>query len=239
MYLQFKNVSFSYTDVLALDNVSFEINKGEIVGLIGANGAGKTTAILNIIKYLQPQSGKISISGMDILKIKNQKFPVSYIADDPVFYDELTVLEHLRFVKTLFPNNGLIIEDLIEELQLYKHLEKVPSALSKGTRQKLSIAMSLLRDYELIIADEPFNGLDPKQIKTFKERLFDCKKAGKAVLLSTHLLDMVEETCDKYVMLNNGRLVAHGTKSEIIKGNNFHKDSTLEQVYLTLIERVE
>jgi len=239
MYLQFNNVSFSYHKVLALSRVSFEIEKGEIVGLIGANGAGKTTAILNIIRYLQPQKGKIYIDGVDISEIKNENFLVSYIADEPVFYDELTLLEHLRFIKALYPDNELVIEDLVGKLELHEHLHKVPSALSKGTRQKLSIALSLLRNYELLIADEPFNGLDPKQINIFKETLFDCKKEGKAVLLSTHLLDVVDGICDKYIMLNHGELVAKGTKSEIIKVNNLNSDSTLEQIYLALIERSE
>jgi len=239
MYLQFNNVSFSYHKVLALSRVSFEIEKGEIVGLIGANGAGKTTAILNIIRYLQPQKGKIYIDGVDISEIKNENFLVSYIADEPVFYDELTLLEHLRFIRALYPDNELVIEDLVGKLELQEHLHKVPSALSKGTRQKLSIALSLLRNYELLIADEPFNGLDPKQINIFKETLFDCKKEGKAVLLSTHLLDVVDGICDKYIMLNHGELVAKGTKSEIIKVNNLHSDSTLEQIYLALIERSE
>jgi len=239
MYLQFNNVSFSYHKVLALSRVSFEIEKGEIVGLIGANGAGKTTAILNIIRYLQPQKGKIYIDGVDISEIKNENFLVSYIADEPVFYDELTLLEHLRFIRALYPDNELVIEDLVGKLELQEHLHKVPSALSKGTRQKLSIALSLLRNYELLIADEPFNGLDPKQINIFKETLFDCKKEGKAVLLSTHLLDVVDGICDKYIMLNHGELVAKGTKSEIIKVNNLNSDSTLEQIYLALIERSE
>lgn len=239
MYLQLNKVSFSYTEVLALDSVSFEICKGEIAGLIGANGAGKTTTILNIIKYLQPQSGKIYIDGVDISEIKNENFPVSYIADEPIFYDELTLLEHLRFIKTLYPNNRLDIEDLIDKLELQEHLQKVPSALSKGTKQKLSIALSLLRDYELLIADEPFNGLDPKQISIFKETLLTCKKAGKSILLSTHLLDMVDGICDKYIMLNQGKRIAYGTKTEIIKANDLNSDSTLEQVYLALIERVE
>lgn len=238
MYLQFKNVSFSYPDVLALDNVSFEIDRGEIVGLIGSNGSGKTTSILNIIKFLQPQNGEISIENVNISDIKNEKFPVSYIADEPIFYDELSVLEHLHFLKALYPKNKINIEDLISELELHNHLQKVPSALSKGTRQKLSISLSLLRDYELLIADEPFNGLDPKQINVFKRTLLNCKEMGKAILLSTHLLDMVEGLCDKYIMINHGKLVAYGTKSEIIHANNLDNDISLEQAYLSIIERI-
>ena len=230
---------FSNPYISAINDVSFEMNKGEIVGLIGANGSGKTTAILNIIKYLQPRSGKIYIKGIDILKLKNENFPVSYIPDDPIFYDELTMLEHFHFLKALYPDNELTIEYLIDKLELHPHLQKVPSALSKGTKQKLLIALSLLRDYEILIADEPFNGLDPKQISIFKDTLLNCKKLGKAVLLSTHLLDMVDGLCDKYILLKDGKRIAYGTKKEIIKIHNLNTDITLEQIYLTLIERVE
>lgn len=237
MYLQFDNVSFSYLETLALDRVSFGIEKGEIVGLIGANGAGKTTAILNIIKYLQPQKGEIRIDGINISDIKNENFAVSYIADNPVFYDELTLLEHLHFIKALYPRNKVSIEYLIEKLELREHLKKVPYLLSKGTKQKLMIALSLLRDFDLLIADEPFTGLDPKQISVFKQILRDCRNEGKAVLLSTHLLDIVDGLCDRYIMLNHGKLVASGSKSEIITTHSLDKDSTLEQIYLFLIER--
>lgn len=237
MYLEFDNVSFSYPETLALEGVSFGIEKGEIVGLIGANGAGKTTTILNIIRYLQPQSGVIRIEGMNIAEIKNENFSVSYIADTPIFYDELTLLEHLHFLKALYPGNGLRIEGLIEKLELREHLSKVPSVLSKGTKQKLMTALALLRNYELLIADEPFNGLDPKQISVFKQILRDCRNERKAVLLSTHLLDMVDGMCDRYIMLNHGRLVASGSKSEIIDTHSLDNDSTLEQVYLSLIEK--
>lgn len=237
MYLEFDNVSFSYSKTLALAGVSFGIEKGEIVGLIGANGAGKTTTILNIIRYLQPQNGKISIDGINVAEIKNENFAVSYIADSPVFYDELTLLEHLHFLKALYPGNGLSIEGLIEKLELREHLSKVPSALSKGTKQKLMIALALLRNYELLIADEPFTGLDPKQISVFKQILKDCKNEKKAILLSTHLLDMAEGICDRYIMLSQGRVIACGSKSQIINTRSLGNDSTLEQVYLSLIER--
>lgn len=237
MFLEFDRVSFSYPEVLALDGVSFEVARGEIVGLIGANGAGKTTAILHIIRYLNPKSGGIRMDGADISKIKNEDFPVSYIPDTPVFYEELTLLEHLHFLKALYPDNTLSVDEIIDRLELSDHLHKVPSALSKGTKQKLMIALALLRRYELLIADEPFGGLDPKQIGVFKQILAECRRDQKAVLLSTHLLDMVDGMCDRYIMLHRGKLVALGTKRDIIRRHALGLDSTLEQVYLTLVGR--
>jgi ABC-2 type transport system ATP-binding protein len=235
MFLEFDKISFSYPEVLALDGVSFKVARGEIVGLIGANGAGKTTAILHIIRYLNPKSGKIRMDGVDISKIKNEDFPVSYIPDTPVFYEELTLLEHLHFLKALYPDNKLSIDEIIDRLEIHDHLHKVPSALSKGTKQKLMIALALLRRYELLIADEPFSGLDPKQIGIFRQVLEECRQEQKAVLLSTHLLDMVDGTCDRYIMLHRGKLIAIGTKQDIIQRHALDPDSTLEQVYLTLV----
>lgn len=220
---------------MALDGISFKVARGEIVGLIGANGAGKTTAILHIIRYLNPKSGKIRLDGVDISKIKNEDFPVSYIPDTPVFYEELTLLEHLHFLKALYPDNKLSIDEIIDRLEILDHLHKVPSALSKGTKQKLMIALALLRRYELLIADEPFSGLDPKQIGIFRQVLEGCRQEQKAVLLSTHLLDMVDGTCDRYIMLHRGKLIAIGTKQDIIQRHALDPDSTLEQVYLTLV----
>jgi ABC-2 type transport system ATP-binding protein len=237
--LQFENVSFSYPTTLALNNVSFEVRLGEIVGLIGANGAGKTTTLLHIIRYLHPDSGRIRLNGIDITKIKNENFAVTYIPDTPVFYEELTALEHLHFVKALYPDNKVTLESIIDRLELNDHLDKVPSALSRGTKQKLMVALALLRHYVLLVADEPFTGLDPGQIVVFKQILTDCRREQKAVLLSTHLLDMVEGLCDRYVMLHRGRIIAQGTKQDIIRQYDLNSDSTLEQVYLTLVRRAK
>lgn len=125
MFLEFDKISFSYLEVLALDGISFEVARGEIVGLIGANDAGKTTAILHIIRYLNLKSGKIRMDGVDISKIKNEDFPASYIPDTPVFYEELTLLEHLHFLKALYPDNKLSIDEIIDRLELLDHLHKV------------------------------------------------------------------------------------------------------------------
>ena len=233
MLLSFDQVSFSYPDVLALDRVSFQLERGEIVGLIGPNGAGKTTAILHVIGHLKPQSGVIRIWERDISGFKNEDFPVSYIPDTPVFYEELTMLEHLHFLKALYPKNRLSIEES-SKARAGDHLAKVPSVMSKN-KQKLMIALSLLRDFELLLADEPFTGLDPKQISVFKEILRECKLKGKAVLLSTHLLDMVDGLCDRFVILHRGKVVVSGTKEEIIRDHSLRPCSTLEQVYLSLV----
>ena len=165
---------------------------GQIVGLIGENGAGKSTMIKNITRHLKPQQGQITIDGTRVSEISNEDFPVSYIPEIPVFYEELTVIEHLHFIKALYPENTQSIPAIVAHFELEEHINKVPSALSRGTKQKLMIAMALMRAYRILIADEPFTGLDPKQIRLLKETMLQHKKDNKLVLLSTHLLDMVE-----------------------------------------------
>ena len=237
MLLQVKGVSFSYGSIRALQNVSFSAQAGQVVGLIGENGAGKSTMIKNITRYLTPQQGEITIGGTPVNEIRNEDFPVSYIPETPVFYEELTVLEHLHFIKALYPGTTRSISEIIGIFQLEEHLNKAPSALSRGTRQRLMIAMALLRTYRILIADEPFTGLDPKQISVLKETILHHKNDDKLVLLSTHLLDMVEKLCDKYIVLHKGKVMATGTQEELASYAGLPLDSSMESIYLKLVEK--
>ncbi|HHT85043.1 MAG: ABC transporter ATP-binding protein [Bacillota bacterium] len=236
MLLQVKGVSFSYGSVRALQDVSFCAQAGQIVGLIGENGAGKSTMIKNITRHLKPQQGQITIDGTRVSEISNEDFPVSYIPEIPVFYEELTVIEHLHFIKALYPENTQSIPAIVAHFELEEHINKVPSALSRGTKQKLMIAMALMRAYRILIADEPFTGLDPKQIRLLKETMLQHKKDNKLVLLSTHLLDMVEKLCDKYIILHKGRVLATGAQSELASYAGLPRDSSMENIYLKLVE---
>ena len=237
MYIELKNIKYAYDENIILDDISFGIEKGEITGLIGENGAGKTTTILNLIKKLIPKSGSINIDGMDLNNIKIAELKTAYIPDQPVYYEELTLLEHLYFVQALYPHNSQNLEKLIEQFELKEHLNKIPSMLSKGTLQKMMISLALIRNYEFLIADEPFSGLDPKQIKLLKNILKENRTKNKAILISTHLLDLVEELCDKYVMIHRGQIIANGTKKEIIHEHGLDGLSTLEDIYLSLINK--
>jgi ABC-2 type transport system ATP-binding protein len=230
-----KNVSFSYGNTRALQNVSFCGGPGQIIGLIGENGAGKSTAIRNITRHLRLQQGKITIGGINVSDIRNEDFPISYIPETPVFYDELTVIEHLHFVKTLYPENKQSISRMTAHFELEEHLDKVPSALSRGTKQKLMIALALLRNYQILIADEPFTGLDPKQIRLLKDTIAQHKEDGTLVILSTHLLDMAEKMCDKYIMLHKGRILATGTQGELASQAALPYNSSMENIYLKLV----
>jgi len=237
MILEFKNVSYTYekAEKKALNNISFHIRKGEIAALIGPNGAGKTTTILNITRNLKYQEGSILMDGISIDKIRDEDFRVAYIPDTPVYYEELTILEHLRFVKSLYPTEKNSIEALVSRLNLDEHLNKTPGMLSKGTLQKLMISMALLRNYNLLIADEPFNGLDPSQIREFKDILKECKEQRKSILLSTHLLELVDGMCDKYIFIEDGEILAEGTKEDICRRKGLNVNMKLEDIYKNLM----
>ncbi|MCK9222458.1 MAG: ATP-binding cassette domain-containing protein [Limnochordia bacterium] len=238
MYFCVSNLSYAYKKTRVLHNVSFCGSKGETIGLIGANGAGKTTVIKNITGYLTPSTGKITLNGTDIGSIKDTDFPISYIPDTPVFYEELSLLEHLHLTKALYPSNKREIAELLVLFELEEHIHKIPSALSKGTRQKLMIAMALLRSYTMLLADEPFSGLDPKQIALLKHLFAQHKKQNKLVILSTHLLDVAENMCDRYVLLHKGAVLADGTKTELAEKAGIANDASMESIYLELVNNL-
>ena len=160
MYVNVENVNFAYDKKPILHDINFGMNKGEITGLIGPNGAGKSTMLKLMIKKMKPNNGKIIIGDNDIFSIKRENNPVTFIPDIPVYYEELTVWEHLQFIKALYPENSVTVDSLIREFNLNQHLNKIPSALSKGTLQKLMIALALLRQYDVLLADEPTTALD-------------------------------------------------------------------------------
>lgn len=236
MFIELQKLSFYYGKFCALQDVSFSCQKGEIVGLIGSNGAGKSTTIKNLVRYLRPSSGNILIDGRDIFSF-NQDYPVSYIPDMPIFFDELSVLEHLQFMKAIYPQNPLRIDTLLEQMELHPHQNKLPFALSKGTKQKLMISIALLKDYDILVADEPFTGLDPTQIAQLKYIFFKQKQDHKTVILSSHLLDVVENICDRFVIIQGGKLKAVGTRDDLMRKTGLDPvQNTLEDAYLKLVD---
>ena len=233
--LSFDRITKSFDGAIILDNLSFLIPENKIVGLIGANGAGKTTSLRHIIRYYVPDDGTIFYRSKDIYKLPDDSFPVAYIPDTPVFYEELTVREHLSFLGAAYQTSRFI-EELIDMYEMNPHLNKVPSILSRGTKQKLMIMCALLHTYDILIADEPFTGLDPIQIKVFRDNLLRIKDEGKTIVLSTHLLNMIESICDYYVMIDHGKLVGQGKLSDFIQADG--EFPTFESLYLHLSQQV-
>lgn len=231
MLLEVDNVIKSYDGNLALDNVSFSIREGEVVGLIGANGAGKSTVIRICTQLLSGYQGKVFFHGRDLRNVKGEDLRISYIPDAPVYFEFMTLYEHLCFFESMYRKQGFASkETLIELLKLDEHLDKTPGKLSKGTKQKMMVAMALLRDFDLLVADEPFSGLDPLQIAVVQNMFIELRKAKKSVFLSTHLIDLVDSYCDRYVVLKKGKVVGIGSEDELRTADEAQTDALLSEL---------
>jgi ABC-2 type transport system ATP-binding protein len=232
--LELINISKSFDFVHALKDLTFSVNAGEIVGLVGSNGSGKTTALRLITKFLIPDIGNILINREDISNIPAEQFKISYIPDEPVYYEFMTFSEHLQFVQSMYPKGEYSIEKVIELFSLGDDIKKMPHVLSKGNKQKLMICMAIIRNYDYLIADEPFTGLDPRQLNILKQLFMELRARKKGVLISTHLLDVIELFCDRYIMIDGGAVIASGTKEEIAQFGGLECSRTIEQMYISL-----
>lgn len=201
-----------YTDKKhIIQDISFQLNSGETVGLIGPNGSGKSTTIKALVGLLPNVSGEIIFTG--------QKKTYSYIPEQPVLYNELTLWEHLELVASAYELDRNYFLQRAEKLLIHFQLNLVrhlfPVNFSKGMQQKLMIVLGLLIKPEIYIIDEPFVGLDPSATMHFINMLEKNKAGGASIIISTHQLDIAEKICDSIIFLNNGRLVAQGTLERI------------------------
>lgn len=210
-----KGVSKNFGQVKAVDNVSFEVRKGEILGFLGPNGAGKTTTMRILTCFLPPTEGTASVAGHDIFKeplaVKRR---IGYLPEVPPLYPEMTVIDYLNFVARIKGLGGARIKDRVETVvdtcALVDVREQLIGKLSKGYRQRVGLAQALVHDPEVLVLDEPTAGLDPKQI--IETRGLIKELAGQhTIILSTHILPEVSMTCERVVIINKGRVVAEDT----------------------------
>jgi len=207
-----------YGTQTAVDNISFNLNKGEIVGFLGPNGAGKSTTMKMITGYLPPTSGSITVCGLDViaepLEIKKK---IGYLPEaNPLYYD-MYVREFLEFsagIHKLGKSSGERIEQMINITGLKKEAHKKIGMLSKGYKQRVGLAQAMLHDPEVLILDEPTSGLDPNQIVEIRDLITRIGKE-KTVLLSTHIMQEVQAMCSRVIIINNGKLVADDSISKI------------------------
>jgi ABC-2 type transport system ATP-binding protein len=220
-------------------DLSFTVQPGEIVGVVGANGAGITTTLRAITGILRPTAGRIRVAGQDIEKdpvAAKQQF--AYIPDTIHPYDLLTVTEHLHFIALAYriQNAEMKYAALLDELDLADKKDEIASTLSRGMLQKLSLACAFLREPRVIILDEPLTGLDPRGIRNIKESVRRRAAAGTAFLLSSHLLVLVEALCDQVLILHCGQKMAFGSLEEIRNLATLHADASLEDVFFAVTE---
>ena len=203
----------------AVDNVNFQVQSGEIFGFIGPNGAGKTTTIKTLLGLLRPTSGTIDVLGKPLGDIE-VKSKISYLPENPYFYDHMNSYEILDFYGQLFkiPSNVRKerIENLLEKVGLAKDAKRNLKEYSKGMLQRIGIAQTLINEPDLVFLDEPTSGLDPIAHKDIQDIIFDLKKNGKTVFLSSHQLSDVENVCDRVAIINRGKLVKMGTMEELL-----------------------
>ena len=228
-----------YGDFPAVRGLSFRVQPGEVLGLVGPNGAGKTTTIRSIAGIIIPTRGRITIGEHDLAKdAVAAKSLLAFIPDEPHLFDYLTVEEHLRFVGRLYQVADVDsrIPALLEEMELASKRSALPGELSRGMKQKLAIACGLLHHPRALLLDEPLTGLDPVGIRRMKATITRRAESGAAVILSSHLLHLVEEICTRVLVMRGGCAVAFGTIAEIVASHPALAGRRLEDVFLALLD---
>ncbi|WP_182101864.1 ABC transporter ATP-binding protein [Niallia taxi] len=236
--LEVKNLTGGYTRNPVLKDISFSINSNEIVGLIGLNGAGKSTTIRHIIGLMEPHKGEIQINGSTFEKDKDgYRKQFTFVPETPILYDELTLEEHLKMTAMAY---GISEEQyktrmpkLLKEFRMEKRLKWFPAHFSKGMKQKVMIMCAFLVQPSLYIVDEPFVGLDPLGIQSLLDMMKKMKEEGAGILMSTHILATAERYCDRIIILHEGKIKCAGTMDEL-KREFQMPDATLDDIYIRL-----
>jgi len=216
MIIQVQNLVKRYGDVVAVDHLSFEVERGEIFGLLGPNGAGKTTTIRVIMDILKPDAGSVTVLGQSPGQMKGH---VGYLPEERGLYRNLKVLDTLVYLAELKGVSRPAAQErataLLERIQLRKWGTRKVRDLSQGMQQRLQFAASLIHDPEVIFLDEPFQGLDPVNAERIKDFITDLYREGKTIVLSTHQMNRVEALCNRILLINRGRAVLYGHLAEI------------------------
>lgn len=235
--LEVEGLTKLYDQLVAVDGLSFTVAPGEVLGLVGPNGAGKTTTLRSLVGIVRPTRGTIRVGGFDLEKKPVEaKRQLAFMPDEPHLFDYLTVEEHLRFTARLYQVADVDqrIPALLAELELTEKTKALPGELSRGMKQKLVIACGLIHDPQGLVFDEPLTGLDPAGIRRMKQTIVDRAKRGAAVLLSSHLLHLVEEICTRVLIIQRGRMIAIGTIQQILDQRPDLQGKSLEDIFLTL-----
>ncbi len=230
-----------YGDTVAVAGISFTVAPGEVLGLVGPNGAGKTTTMRALAGILTPTRGRLSIAGHDLAREPvAAKAALAYVPDEPRLFDQLTVWEHFRWIAGAYRLGDDWrgrAEELLRRFELSEKRDALASDLSRGMRQKVAIACGYLHQPQAIILDEPLTGLDPRGIRTMKDSIREHAAAGASVLVSSHLLSLVEDLCTTLLVLRRGEQVWHGRLTDLRKeAESDGRKETLEDVFFRLTE---
>lgn len=215
--VEIKNVVKAYADKVAVDDISLSIGQGEIFGLIGPNGAGKTTTIKMMMDIIKPDSGEITILGEKLSEATKEK--LGYLPEERGLYKKQRVLETIVYFASLKGMNPHLAAEkanqLLSQTNMLSSARKKIDELSKGMGQIIQFIVTIIHEPQLIILDEPFSGLDPVNTELIKKILFELRNKGRAIILSTHQMNQVEELCDRILMVNRGRSVLYGDLADV------------------------
>lgn len=236
----------AYDDAVAVDRLSFKVAPGEVVGLIGRNGAGKTTTLRALCGIIPASQGTLCVDGFDLeqspIEVKQR---TAYVPDDPRLFEDLSVQQHLDFQSSVYSiaNPAPTVDRLLGMFELESKRHSPASSLSRGMRQKLAICCAYLQNPKALLLDEPMTGLDPQAIRVLKESVVERAAQGTAVIISSHLLAMVEDICTHVLVLNQGKCKFWGTLKELrrkFKPESDNDDnSTLEQAFFSALSDVQ
>jgi ABC-2 type transport system ATP-binding protein len=233
--IQVEALTKLYGEFVAVNELSFQIQPGEVMGLVGPNGAGKTTTLRCLAGIIPPTRGRIGICGHDLAQAPiAAKQQLAFFTDEPRLFDYLTVQQHLAFTARIYQvrNYEEVGEQLLQELEIAGKRDALPGELSRGMKQKLAIACGLLHAPKVIYFDEPLTGLDPIGIRRMKDSILKRAREGAAIIISSHLLHVVEEICSHILILKDGRKIIHGTLAEISQKFSAQAgDASLEEVF--------
>ena len=238
--IRIENLVKVYGTTPAVDDLSLTVDRGEILGLVGPNGAGKTTTLRCLAGILPPTSGRIEIGGHDLKTAPEEaRRQLAFVSDEPRLFENLTVMDHLRVVGRIYGVSDVPAKstELLTRFELVDRRDAFPSELSRGMKQKLMIAAALLHQPQALILDEPLTGLDPGAMRRMKRTIVEQAEAGASVIVSSHLLHLVQEICGRIAILRTGRKVAEGTLAEIRASlPDLDADADLEEVFLRATE---
>lgn len=232
--IEVSSLTKNYGDFIAVNDLSFVVKPGEVMGLVGPNGAGKTTTLRCLTGIIPPTRGTLKLGGFDLGTTPLEaKRLLAFFPDEPRLFEHLTVWQHLVFVSRIYQVADFEerAESLLEQLVLKEKRDTLPGELSRGMKQKLALACGLLHSPKAVLFDEPLTGLDPAGIRSMKDTMKRLASEGASIILSSHLLAMVEEICTHVLILKDGKKVADGELGEVRRRFSQQPDSSLEEVF--------
>jgi len=233
--LQVRGLTRRFDGTLAVDNLSFDVQPGEILGLVGPNGAGKTTTLRSVAGILPLQEGVVCIAGYDLVQDEvAAKQSIAWVPDNPEPFESLTVMEHLEFTAKLYRVDDWRgrAESLVDRFELTEKSKAMGSELSRGMRQKLAFCQAWLPRPRVVLMDEPLSGLDPRGIRSAKQAIRELSAEGTAIVLSSHLLELIEELSARLLIIDHGKRVFMGTLAEARVQCSVEESGSLEDIFL-------